>query len=208
MRSAADLHAAVEELSPAIVEGLVPFERELSIVAARSIDGEVRSYPLVENLHVGGILRRTTAPARSSAALQSAADGLAGALMERLDYIGVLAIELFDVGGRLVANEVAPRVHNSGHWTIEGAVTSQFEQHVRAVLGLPLGSSEAMGHSVMLNCIGVMPQSRDVLAIPGAHLHDYGKVARAGRKVGHVTLTAPTTEMLASAVERCEVLVH
>ncbi len=118
-------------------------------------------------------------------------------LLVELDHVGVLAIELFDVGGRLLANEFAPRVHNSGHWTIEGAVTSQFENHVRAVLGLPLGSTDARGASAMLNCIGTMPDTAAVLAVPGAHLHDYGKSPRAGRKLGHVTVVADSEHHLA-----------
>ena len=124
--------------------------------------------------------------------LQARAEGLAHRLLDELDHVGVLAIELFDVDGELLANEFAPRVHNSGHWTIEGADTSQFENHVRAVLGWPLGSTAARGTGAMLNCIGTMPDRAAVLAIPGAHLHDYGKSPRAGRKLGHVTVAATT----------------
>ena len=113
----------------------------------------------------------------------------------------MLAVELFDVGGELLANEIAPRVHNSGHWTIEGAVTSQFENHVRAVLGWPLGSTAARGPSAMVNCIGVMPSRDAVLAIPGAHLHDYGKSPRPGRKLGHVTVVADDDVELAGRLD-------
>ncbi len=123
--------------------------------------------------------------------MQRAAEGYLDALFRRFDYVGVLTIELFSAGGELLANEIAPRVHNSGHFTIEGAVTSQFEQHLRAVLGLPLGSPALVGESAMLNCIGSLPDAAAVLAVPDAHLHDYGKAPRPGRKVGHVTVRAP-----------------
>jgi 5-(carboxyamino)imidazole ribonucleotide synthase len=177
-----------------VLEGLVPFDRELSLLAVRGRDGDTRFYPLVQNVHEGGILRRTTAPAED--APQAEAEEFAARLLDELDYVGVLALELFDVGGELVANELAPRVHNTGHWTIEGAETSQFENHLRAVLGLPLGSTAARGESVMLNLIGTSPPAADVLALPGAHLHLYGKAPRPGRKLGHVTLLAPEPERL------------
>ena len=125
------------------------------------------------------------------------------ALFDRLSYVGVLTLELFQASGRLVANEVAPRVHNSGHLTIEAAHTSQFEQHLRAILGLPLGSSELLGPSAMLNAIGRMPEAAAVLGVPDTHLHSYGKAPRNGRKVGHVTLRAPDWATLA---ERLSVL--
>lgn len=188
---------------PAIAEAFVPFQRELSVIAARGADGAVAVYPLAENLHRDGILRRTLAPA--AGAPQAEAEGLARRLLEALDYVGVLAVECFAVEGRLLVNEFAPRVHNSGHWTIEGAETSQFEQHVRAVLGLPLGSAAARGHSAMVNCVGAHPEPRAVLAVPGAHLHDYGKAARAGRKLAHITVRADTAaerDALAARVER------
>jgi 5-(carboxyamino)imidazole ribonucleotide synthase len=188
-----DLGAAWDELGgvPLILESLVPFDRELSVLAVRGVDGAVACWPLVENHHEGGILRVSRAPAPGlTDALQSRGQELAARLLTDLDHVGVLAVELFDVGGELLANEIAPRVHNSGHWTIEGAVTSQFENHVRAVLGWPLGSTDARGPSAMVNCIGVMPSRDAVLAIPGAHLHDYGKQPRRGRKLGHVTVVA------------------
>jgi 5-(carboxyamino)imidazole ribonucleotide synthase len=175
---------------PLLLEAWVPFDREVSVVAVRDQEGAIACWPVVENRHVDGILRVTTAPAPGlDARLQSQAVDLAGRLMNELDHVGVLAIELFEVDDRLLANEFAPRVHNSGHWTIEGAVTSQFENHLRAVLGWPIGPTEARGSSVMVNCIGAMPDRRALLAIPGAHLHDYGKAPRPGRKVGHVTIT-------------------
>jgi 5-(carboxyamino)imidazole ribonucleotide synthase len=120
-------------------------------------------------------------------------------LLDDLGYVGVCCVELFDAGGELLANEIAPRVHNSGHWTIEGAQTSQFENHVRAILGMPLGATTARGVSAMANCIGVMPDRDAILRVPGAHLHDYGKSPRPGRKLGHVTVTASDTAELDAA---------
>jgi 5-(carboxyamino)imidazole ribonucleotide synthase len=175
---------------PLIAEQLVPFDRELSVIAVRGTGGDVRTYPVVENHHRDGILRLTLAPAPElTTAAQELAAGYMRLLLERLDYVGVLALELFAVGDRLLANEIAPRVHNSGHWTIEGARTSQFENHVRAVAGLPLGACDAIGRSAMVNLIGVTPPAERVLAVDGAHLHLYGKAPRPGRKLGHVTLT-------------------
>jgi 5-(carboxyamino)imidazole ribonucleotide synthase len=165
----------------------------------RGRTGETAIYPLVENHHRGGILRLALAPApRLDPAIQRAAEDAARRVFEALQYVGVLAIEFFEKDGRLLANEMAPRVHNSGHWTIEGAVTSQFENHLRAVMGLPLGSTSAIGFSAMLNLIGEAPEPAEVLAIRDAHLHLYGKSARAGRKLGHVTLRAGSSEQLAS----------
>ena len=178
---------------PSILEGFVAFDRELSIIARPvAVDGEVRCWPAVENVHRDGILRVTRAPAPGlDDALQAQAEACIRPLLDELDYVGVCCVELFDVGGELLANEIAPRVHNSGHWTIEGAETSQFENHVRAVVGLPLGSTAARGPAAMVNCIGAMPDRDAVLRIDGAHLHDYGKAPRPGRKLGHVTVTAP-----------------
>ncbi|MCC5072322.1 5-(carboxyamino)imidazole ribonucleotide synthase [Xanthomonas campestris] len=180
-----------------IVEAFVPFEREVSVVAVRGRDGEFRAWPLTENWHVDGVLSASLAPASVDAGLQEAAEAHARALAERLDYVGVFALELFVRGGTLLANEMAPRVHNSGHWTIEGAETSQFENHVRAVLGLPLGSTAMRGHACMLNWLGAMPDAAAFLAVPGGHWHDYGKQARDGRKVGHATVRADTPALLA-----------
>jgi 5-(carboxyamino)imidazole ribonucleotide synthase len=200
LRTAADVESAWSALGgvPLILESLVAFERELSVLAVRGDDGAVACWPLVENEHRDGVLRVTRAPApRLDDELQSRGAELATRLLADLDHVGVLAVELFDVDGELLANEIAPRVHNSGHWTIEGAETSQFENHLRAVLGLPLGSTAARGVSAMVNCIGTMPDPDVVLAVPGAHLHDYGKTARALRKLGHVTVTAADTDELA-----------
>jgi 5-(carboxyamino)imidazole ribonucleotide synthase len=188
---------------PLILEGFVPFDRELSVIAVRATNGDVRCWPLVENHHDQGILRVSRAPApRLDAALQARAELLASRLLDDLDHVGVLTVELFDVGGELLANEIAPRVHNSGHWSIEGAVTSQFENHVRAVVGWPLGSTDAVGVSAMVNCIGLMPDADEVLAVPGAHLHDYGKAPRRARKLGHVTVTADSVDELDERLAR------
>ena len=204
-----DLEAAWKAVAPGpcIAEALVPFARELSIVAVRGRDGAVACWPLAENVHRGGILYRSRAPApRCEVALQHAAERHARAVMERLDYVGVLAIELFELDGALLANEMAPRVHNSAHWTIEGAETSQFENHVRAITGAPLGDPSALGAAAMLNLIGTLPPADTILAVPGAHLHLYGKRPRPGRKVGHVTLRAPDASMLEPRLARLEAL--
>jgi 5-(carboxyamino)imidazole ribonucleotide synthase len=199
LRTPDGLAEAREELPkvPLILEKFVPFTRELSVLAARSRWGEVAIYPLVENHHREGILRLSLAPAPGlDAATQRAAEEAARSVLEELKYVGVLAIEFFEQDGRLLANEMAPRVHNSGHWTIEGAVTSQFENHLRAVVGLPLGSTAAMGCSAMVNLIGELPETADVLRVVDAHLHLYGKTPRLGRKLGHVTVRAATWEGL------------
>ena len=198
-----DAHAAFAELGslPLIVEGFVSFQRELSIIAARSATGEVACYPLVENHHAGGILRKTIAPAPNvTDALQQAARRHVEKLLAHLDYVGVLALELFEVDGELIANEIAPRVHNSGHFSIEGARTSQFENHLRAILGLPLGSTEVPEPCAMLNVIGAAPDPKKVLAVPDAHYHWYGKEPRPGRKVGHITVRAPDASTLEQRV--------
>jgi len=191
LRELADANAAWSELGglALVLEAFVPFDRELSVIAVRSHDGVVACWPVVENEHRDGILHVTRAPAGLSE-LEARARDIAVALLDELDHVGVLAIELFDVNGSLLANEFAPRVHNSGHWTIEGAVTSQFENHLRAVLGLPLGATDARGVAAMVNCVGTMPDVTAVLAVPDAHLHDYGKAPRPGRKLGHITVVA------------------
>jgi 5-(carboxyamino)imidazole ribonucleotide synthase len=193
LRRRADVGPAWAALGsvPLILEGFVKFDREVSIIGARSTRGETRAYPVATNAHREGILRVTVAPARA-ARLQRAAESYLRRVLDHVGYAGVLTIEFFVEGGRLVANEMAPRVHNSGHWTIEGAVTSQFENHLRAILGLPLGDTSAVGHSAMVNYIGSMPDRDRILVLPGAHHHDYGKTPRAGRKLGHCTVVAPT----------------
>ncbi|GAA3894887.1 5-(carboxyamino)imidazole ribonucleotide synthase [Halomonas cibimaris] len=179
--------------SQLVVEAFVDFVREVSIIAVRGRDGEVRFYPMAENQHVDGILRYSVAPLPDlDDAVQHTADGYIRALLDELDYVGVLALELFQTrDGRLLANEMAPRVHNSGHWTQNGAVTGQFENHLRAVQGLPLGDTAARGVTCMANVIGREPASAEVLGQPGAHLHRYGKAERAGRKLGHINVVAP-----------------
>ncbi|MCX7739465.1 MAG: 5-(carboxyamino)imidazole ribonucleotide synthase [Meiothermus sp.] len=189
---------------PLILEAFVPFRRELSILGVRSARGELAFYPLVENHHRRGILHKSLAPAPQAEALQPRAEALARRVMEALGYVGLLAIEFFEVEGELWANEMAPRVHNSGHWTIEGAETSQFENHLRAVLGWPLGSTAPRGHAAMLNLVGLRPDFTRVLEIPGAHLHWYGKAVRPGRKVGHVTLRSDSAAVLAERLEQLE----
>ncbi len=188
LQSADQLPAAWVSMqgSPAIVEGFVPFRREVSIIAARRPNGETAFYPLSENRHSGGILR--VAECRENDPLQASAEAYVTRLLEALNYVGVIALELFDVDGRLLANEFAPRVHNSGHWTIEGAETSQFENHLRAILDLPLGSTQARGHTAMVNFIGGVPDSEQVLNIANTHLHLYDKAPRTGRKVAHATV--------------------
>jgi|688.fasta_scaffold00251_51 5-(carboxyamino)imidazole ribonucleotide synthase len=180
-----------------IAEGFVHFDRELSCIAVRGIDGATFFYPLVENFHHEGILRLSLAPAQVHATdLNLQASAQVGRILQALDYVGILAVEFFEKEGRLIANEMAPRVHNSGHWTIEGAETSQFENHIRAVAGLPLGDPKPRGFSAMINIIGSMPDTSKVLKISGAHLHDYSKEPRAGRKLGHLTIRADSLEEL------------
>jgi 5-(carboxyamino)imidazole ribonucleotide synthase len=183
---------------PLILEAHVEFTRELSILGVRGRDGQTRFYPLVENVHRGGILRVSRAPAAPER--QRDAEAIAAALLDELEYVGVLAVELFDADGGLLVNELAPRVHNSGHWTIEGAVTSQFESHLRAILGLPLGGTNAVGASAMVNLIGETPPLERLLEL-GAHVHLYGKEPRAGRKLGHVTLVDAPEDDVAAALE-------
>jgi 5-(carboxyamino)imidazole ribonucleotide synthase len=194
LKSAADVGAAWAALAgvPLILEAWIAFDREVSLVAVRGRNGEFCTYPLVQNWHADGILSATLAPAPRAQALAESAVRHAQGIAEHLDYVGVFALELFVKDGQLLGNEIAPRVHNSGHWTIEGAPCSQFENHVRAVLGLPLGDTSALGVSVMLNWIGELPDARPILAESGAHWHDYGKSARPGRKVGHATLCTST----------------
>lgn len=209
LRTDADVAAAWQALSGAalIYEAFVPFDRELSVLAVRDRNGATVCYPLVENHHRDGILRRSLGPAPDiRPALQGQAEEYARRALAALDYVGVLAIELFQVGDHLLANEMAPRVHNSGHWTIEGAVTSQFENHLRAVCGLPLGDASPRGHAAMVNLIGAMPDRAAVLGIAGAHLHDYGKAPRGGRKLGHITVVEDDHAALQAILDRITAL--
>lgn len=208
IKSPADADAAWEALGAQagkvglILEGFVHFQRELSVVAVRGRDGEFRTWPLTENWHVDGVLSASLAPASVDDAMTQTAFEHARKLAEALDYVGVFALELFCRDGELLANELAPRVHNSGHWTIEGSETSQFQNHLRAVLGLPLGDTRMVGLACMLNWIGEMPDALPVLREPGGHWHDYGKEPRAGRKVGHATLRADCGQALAQTLQR------
>lgn len=188
-----------------IAEQFVAFDREASILAVRGRDGAIAFYPLVENVHVNGILRVSRAAANPGSAMQLAAERHAKRIMEHFGYVGVLAIEFFVREGQLIANEMAPRVHNSGHWSIEGAACSQFENHIRAVAGLPLGRCEVRGASAMVNIIGANPSDdamREMLTTPGVHLHLYGKEPRAGRKLGHATVVGASRAAIEPTVER------
>jgi 5-(carboxyamino)imidazole ribonucleotide synthase len=176
---------------PCILEGMLKFESEVSLIAARSRSGEIAFYPLTENAHRDGILRTSLAPF-THAGLQQQSEIYMRSVLERLDYVGVLAIEFFVQGDKLIANEMAPRVHNSGHWTIEGSDTSQFENGLRAMLGIELGSTQSRP-TVMLNCIGSMPSVAETNLFPQLFRHDYGKEPRPGRKVGHLTFPASET---------------
>ncbi|MDZ7343425.1 MAG: 5-(carboxyamino)imidazole ribonucleotide synthase [candidate division KSB1 bacterium] len=209
LRTMQEAAPAWEKLSdaPLVLERFVPFEREVSIIAVRGRNGEIVFYPLVENHHGDGMLRFTLAPAPNrSETLQAEAETYAQCILEKLNYAGVLAIEFFQHNGRLLANEMAPRVHNSGHWTIEAAATSQFENHLRAIVGWPLGSTRATGYAAMLNLIGHIPSVDSMLGIPEVHLHLYGKVPRPGRKLGHLTLRAEDRETLAARVMQLQPL--
>ncbi|HUP50639.1 MAG TPA: 5-(carboxyamino)imidazole ribonucleotide synthase [Thermoanaerobaculia bacterium] len=201
IRYRGEVAAAWQRLGrPSLVEEHIPFDRELSVIGVRERGGEMLFYPLAENTHRNGILR--TSISRPGDPMEALAHRYAGRLLERLEYNGVLALELFQRGQTLLANEFAPRVHNSGHWTIEGAETSQFENHLRAVLGLPLGSTAPAGFAAMVNCIGALPDPAAILRIRGAHLHVYGKSPRPGRKVGHVTVRAATADELTILIEQ------
>lgn len=207
VRSFEQAAPAFEELGGGdlIAEQLVSFDRELSVLLCRDVHGRIVTYPVTENTHKGGVLHKSVAPAPSlSEQLAGKAREYAKDLAQHLNYVGVLALELFQVGDELLANEFAPRVHNSGHWTIEGAKTSQFENHVRAVLGLPLGRTDALQPTGMLNLIGQMPNAALVLDVDDAHLHDYEKEPRSGRKVGHITVRASSHEELAAKLELLE----
>lgn len=208
IRTAEQINTAWQELgeatktAPLIAEGFINFTREVSIIAVRSQTGEIRYYPLVENEHFNGILAKTTAPAPNCENLTAQAQENIKKLLEHLNYVGVLTLELFVTDDGVIANEIAPRVHNSGHWSIEGAVCSQFENHMRAVTGLPLGDTSIVKPSVMLNVIGNYPNVADVLAIDGVHYHGYDKAEREGRKIAHITVMPTDTEKLAETVEK------
>ncbi len=200
LRTPADVDAAWERLGeqPLLLEAFVPFERELSCIGVRAANKQIAFYAVVENTHRDGILR-TSIP-RVNDPLQARAEECTRLVMERLDYVGVLAFEFFVAGGALLGNEIAPRVHNSGHWTIDGAQCSQFENHLRAIAGLPLGSTATRGHCAMVNFIGEIPDLKALARIPGLQVHLYGKEAKPARKVGHATVTAASENELAASL--------
>jgi 5-(carboxyamino)imidazole ribonucleotide synthase len=191
-----------ERTDDSILEEFISFERELSIIAVRGKSGETRFYPLVENHHRDGILRLSLVAGKVSEDLQKQAEEYVVKVMSALDYVGVLAIEFFEKDGHLLANEMAPRVHNSGHWTIEGAVTSQFENHIRAVSDAPLGSTSPLGACAMVNLVGELPDVQSILRIEGAHLHLYDKEPRPKRKIGHITFVEKDLETLQRKLDR------
>jgi 5-(carboxyamino)imidazole ribonucleotide synthase len=203
LRDAEDLERAWQRLGDAslVLEAFVPFEAECSLIGVCGADGESRFWPLTRNVHADGILALSR-PGGFGPELQAAAEDTMRALMERLEYRGVLTIEFFLADGRLLVNEFAPRVHNSGHWTIDGSPCSQFENHLRAIAGLPLGETTMRAHSLMFNWIGRMPPQPEALAVGGVHWHDYGKQPRPGRKIGHATVTADSEEALRERAER------
>ena len=197
LRDPEDLERAWQKLGghDLILEAFIPFDAECSLVGVRGHDGDTRFWPLAQNVHDRGILALSR-PGVFSPELQAAAEEKMLRLMEHFDYRGVLTIEFFHCGGDLIANEIAPRVHNSGHWSIDGSTCSQFENHVRAVAGMPLGETDMLRPSLMFNWIGEMPDRDRAMEVPGLHWHDYGKAPRPGRKIGHATLVAETPEDL------------
>ncbi|KAF3978507.1 MAG: 5-(carboxyamino)imidazole ribonucleotide synthase [Methylococcales symbiont of Iophon sp. n. MRB-2018] len=187
-----------------IVESFVPFQREISIIAAKRASGEVVFYPVSENTHNQGILRVSECCKNDD--LQHQAEDYVVRILTALDYVGIIALELFDINGRLFANEFAPRVHNSGHWTIEGAETSQFENHLRAITDLPLGSTEAREHTAMVNFIGGLPLTERILEIPHSHIHLYDKAPRKGRKLAHATIRTGDFTQYSQSLQRLKIL--
>lgn len=193
---------AAEKTEDSILEEFIPFDRELSIIGVRNKSDEMRFYPLVENQHREGILRLSLVTGNVSEQLQKQAEEYATLVMTNLNYIGVLTIEFFEKNGQLLANEMAPRVHNSGHWTIDGAVTPQFENHLRAVTDAPLGSTRPLGMCAMVNLIGTIPDVTSVLKIEGAHLHLYDKAPRPKRKLGHITFVEKDIDTLQKKLDQ------
>ncbi len=206
IRNESDAHLAWDSLggTELILEGFVPFDREVSLVAVRSADGAFHTFPLTENRHKDGILRRSTARRMVTGQMEIEAVSSVHKIMEALNYVGVLAVEFFVEGDNLIANEMAPRVHNSGHWTIDGCHTNQFEAHVRAITGLPVHPVSQHTSCSMINIVGSLPDSRTILELPGTHLHLYDKSPRPGRKLGHVTVSLNDDAELADTVDRLE----
>jgi 5-(carboxyamino)imidazole ribonucleotide synthase len=207
LRDAEDLERAWQQLgdSDLILEAFVPFESECSLLGVRSREGDTRFWPLTRNVHSGGILTLSL-PGGFDTRLQAEAEKIMHRLMEKFDYVGVLTVEFFVLNGALLVNEIAPRVHNSGHWTIDGSTCSQFENHIRAISGLPLGEADLARHSLMFNWIGEMPDRAKAMEIPGLHWHVYGKAPRPGRKIGHATVTAHGHEALIENARRLAML--
>ncbi|MBC55008.1 MAG: 5-(carboxyamino)imidazole ribonucleotide synthase [Gammaproteobacteria bacterium] len=206
LREPADVAGAFAELGnvPCILEDFVAFSGEVSLIAVRGRDGTSKSYPLVHNTHRDGILRLSIASHQHP--LQGLAEQYTASVLAHLDYVGVMAFEFFEIDGGLKANEIAPRVHNSGHWTIEGAECSQFENHLRAITGLPLGSTAKLGESAMINFIGSVPAIADLAAVADCHVHDYGKAFKDGRKVGHATVRSIDSAILQRQLAAISVL--
>ena len=206
LRKRADLAGTFAELGsvPMILEGFIEFDYEVSCIGVRNQAGKSVFYPIVHNEHEQGILYRSQ-PLNQSP-LQTKAEHAVKMVMDALDYVGTMAFEFFVKGDELIANEIAPRVHNSGHWSIEGSCCSQFENHVRAVMDLPLGSTEMTTSAMMFNVIGKKPNVTALLAIPGVHWHDYNKAERQGRKIAHITVTAVNDEQLKLRAHKVEKL--
>lgn len=206
LRTAEDLVSGWEKIgqAAAIVEGFVPFTRELSVIAVRDLQGRTLCYPISENTHQDGILRVSIA--RPGDAAEAQAHDYITRLLDRISHVGVLALELFQVGDTLLVNECAPRVHNSGHWTQNGAETCQFENHLRAITGLPLGNTHAIGHAAMVNLIGDTPPPAEILSHAFSHLHLYGKESRSGRKVGHINVRADDRIAFATTLQQMQTL--
>lgn len=204
---AEDVETAWQTLQnqPLLLENKIPFEREVSCIGVRNSQGEIVFYPLTENQHRQGILRMSTVITDHSP-MEDLARQYVGKILQELNYVGVLAVEFFQRGDQLIANEMAPRVHNSGHWTIEGAEISQFENHLRAVCGLPLGSTTPRKHVAMFNIIGDIPSVEALLNIPHAHCHFYGKAPRPGRKLGHVTVCSDDSKTFGDTLQKLSAL--
>ena len=191
---------------PAIVEGFVKFDREISVIAARAKSGQTACYPVAENTHKDGILRLSIA--QTDDPIQTLAERYITQLLNKLNYVGVLALELFQQGDELLVNECAPRVHNSGHWTSDGADVSQFENHLRAILDLPLGSTDIKNHAAMVNILGKYPNIRAVLENKDAHLHLYDKEERAGRKIGHINICSKHRDDFHETIRKVQTLTN
>ena len=205
IKSESEIDEAWDHISgvESILEGFIKFKRELSLIAVRGLDASLKYYPLVENTHHEGILRLTIAPAQNiPKSLQKKAEEYMHSLINEMDHVGVMTLELFDSSDELIVNEIAPRVHNSGHWTIEGAQTSQFENHIRAITNSPLGATSIKSSfNAMINIIGMHGQTSKVLETKNAHLHLYDKEERKGRKLGHITLTSNSMEELNKSID-------